>query len=220
VIVEDDPRAAELIAGHLLGVGLGVVFARNAEEGRRMIDQSRPRAITLDINMEGVDGWALLADLKSSPQTADIPVVVISVDDEPQRAELLGAADFLGKPIKKEALYQVLVAHGVPLRSVQGVAVVLVGPEGAELDRVERTLRRAGCSVVRAAAQDSRGLADAAKRADVLVTRAIEDVAGADLGTIPVVAIVDGDAQKPERIVRAVFDATAEKTARTKEVGG
>lgn len=218
VIVEDDPRAAELIAGHLLGVGLGVAFARNAEEGRRVIDQLRPRAITLDINMEGVDGWALLADLKSAPQTADIPVVVISVDDEPQRAELLGAAEFLGKPLEKEALYRVLHAHGVPLRSVHGVNVVLVGPDGAELDRVGENLRRAGCVVVRAGEQDPRGVEEAARRADVLVTRALEDVARADVGAIPVVAIVAGDSENPERIVRAVFGATAEK--RGKEAVG
>jgi CheY-like chemotaxis protein len=108
LVVEDDPSAAELISNTLRGAGLSVAFARSAEEAIRLAVELGPAAITLDIVMPGSDGWAALAQLKSTPVTSSIPVVVISVVDEPNRGILLGATDFLVKPVSRDALLAAL----------------------------------------------------------------------------------------------------------------
>ncbi|HEX7672455.1 MAG TPA: response regulator, partial [Polyangiaceae bacterium] len=102
----------------LRGAGLGVAFARSAQEAVRLAGELRPVAITLDIVMPGADGWAALSQLKSSPATSSIPVVVISVVDEPNRGLLLGAADVLVKPVSRDALLASLDRVGVPGRGV------------------------------------------------------------------------------------------------------
>jgi CheY-like chemotaxis protein len=66
--------------------------------------------------MPGADGWATLSQLRSDLATASIPVVVISVVDEPNRGTLLGAADFLVKPVSREALITSLERIGLPVR--------------------------------------------------------------------------------------------------------
>ena len=64
----------------------------------------RPDLITLDLLLPGRTGWQILRDLKQMPETRDIPVLVISVLDEDKAALTLGAAAYLRKPLKKEAL--------------------------------------------------------------------------------------------------------------------
>jgi signal transduction histidine kinase len=60
LVVDDDPQARELIAGHLLALGVGVVFARSASTAVELAQTMKPNAITLDIEMPGTDGWATL----------------------------------------------------------------------------------------------------------------------------------------------------------------
>ncbi len=66
---------AETIWSHLVSVWR---VARNAQEGIARARELRPDAITLDLLMPGATGWNVLHDLRQSPETADIPVLVIS----------------------------------------------------------------------------------------------------------------------------------------------
>jgi CheY-like chemotaxis protein/nitrogen-specific signal transduction histidine kinase len=124
LVVEDDPRAAQLIAAHLGAGGLSVAFARTAEQALALAIELRPTAITLDIVLPGTDGWTLLSQLKTAPETARIPVVVISMMDQPDRGVLLGAADYLAKPVSQAALLGTLEVAGVRLRRVGGQKVL------------------------------------------------------------------------------------------------
>ena len=149
LVVEDDPRAAELIAGELRSAGLGVAVTCNGAEALAMAEQLRPVAITLDILMPGTDGWEVLAQLKSSPITRDIPVIIVSIVDEPRRGVVLGADEYLMKPLPPGALHQALTRVGIDLHGVEGVRVCLLDTGNADLDRIEGELRRAGCIVER-----------------------------------------------------------------------
>jgi len=60
--------------------------------------------ITLDIMMPNVNGWEVISKLKQDPDTADIPVIVISILDDKNRAYRLGVKDYLLKPIEQDAL--------------------------------------------------------------------------------------------------------------------
>jgi CheY-like chemotaxis protein len=71
----------------------------------------RPDAITLDVMMPGMDGWAVLSALKADPDIADIPVVMLTIVDDKNLGYALGASDYLTKPIDRERLVTVLRQH-------------------------------------------------------------------------------------------------------------
>jgi len=122
LVVEDDPHAAELIGGHLRSAGFAVAFAQDPDEAVRLAAELKPVAITLDVVMPRVDGWAVLSRLKNTGATASIPVVIISIVDEQSRGLVLGANDYLVKPVSRGALLASLEAVGV--RPLPGGAAV------------------------------------------------------------------------------------------------
>jgi CheY-like chemotaxis protein/anti-sigma regulatory factor (Ser/Thr protein kinase) len=113
LVVEDDPKAAELLATHLRSAGWSVAVALDAEAAMEKARALRPAAITIDLLMPNVDGWNMLTRLKADPETAAIPVVVVSAVEEPNRGLVLGAADHLVKPVSRDALLRSLAAVGV-----------------------------------------------------------------------------------------------------------
>ena len=62
----------------------------------------------LDIQLPGLDGWELLAALKAAPETATIPVVVVSVLDDRARGRQSGAAAYLVKPVSRDDVLSAL----------------------------------------------------------------------------------------------------------------
>ena len=108
LVVDDDATVRELMQRHLERSGFRVITAADGIEALRRARESRPAAITLDITMPGIDGWTVLAALKGDPQLADIPVVLVSILDEPSRGYSLGAADYLVKPIERSRLLAAL----------------------------------------------------------------------------------------------------------------
>jgi len=111
LIIEDEPGARELMQNYLQPLGIRVEVARNAREGVARARELRPDTITLDLLLPGGTGWSVLRDLRQSPDTSGIPVLVISVLDEEQSALAQGAAAYLRKPLKKEALIRALREH-------------------------------------------------------------------------------------------------------------
>ena len=64
----------------------------------------KPYAITLDIMMPGLDGWQVIQQIKSDPETKSIPIIICSIVEERERGFSLGATDYLVKPILEEEL--------------------------------------------------------------------------------------------------------------------
>jgi signal transduction histidine kinase/DNA-binding response OmpR family regulator len=108
LVIDDDPAVRELMQRFLRREGFAVVVAASGEEGLRLAREVKPRAITLDVMMPGMDGWSVLAALKCDPELADIPVVVLTIVEERKLGHALGAADYLTKPIDWERLASVL----------------------------------------------------------------------------------------------------------------
>ncbi len=116
LVVDDDPDAREVLRRILTAEGLEVTTAADADEAFARLHESRPAMITLDVMMPGTDGWALLRQIKSDPAMAEIPVAMVTILDEQNRAFALGAADFVTKPVDAERLKSVLNRHGVGRR--------------------------------------------------------------------------------------------------------
>ena len=75
-----------------------------------------------------MDGWDVLAAVKRDAETADIPVIVVSILDERVKGRSHGAADYLVKPVSREQLLAALARAGV--MSEPSDAAPALGPEG------------------------------------------------------------------------------------------
>src|SRR5262249_41747648 len=108
LVIDDDATARELIADHLKAEGFSVVTAEGGVQGLKLARALRPTAITLDGMMPGPVGWWVLAASGKDPGVADIPVIMITIVDEPRRGIALGAAGYLTKPIDRERLHRLV----------------------------------------------------------------------------------------------------------------
>jgi adenylate cyclase len=108
LVIDDDPNVIELLRENLTEAGYHVIAARDGNEGIVSAREFRPSTIILDIVMPGKDGWQVLHELKADTKTRDIPVVLFSVVDQKNLGYRLGAADYLVKPIDRDALIAAL----------------------------------------------------------------------------------------------------------------
>lgn len=100
LVIDDDPDVRQLLRSFLLRHGYEVFEAAGGEQGLAMAKSSSPTIITLDAKMPGLNGWETLSQLKEDPETANIPVIMLTIlDDKGARGFALGAADYLTKPI-------------------------------------------------------------------------------------------------------------------------
>ena len=84
----------------------------DGHEALRLAEELKPAAVVLDIRLPGLDGWQVLQVLRADPDTADLPVVVVSVVDEQARGFALGADAYLLKPVSREDLLAALSEVG------------------------------------------------------------------------------------------------------------
>jgi CheY-like chemotaxis protein len=108
LVIDDEATVRDLMQRFLARQGFRVVAAATGEEGLRLARELEPDAITLDVMMPGLDGWAVLAALKGDPAVADIPVVMLTIVDDRNLGYTLGASDYLTKPLDRERLEAVL----------------------------------------------------------------------------------------------------------------
>src|SRR5258705_13717068 len=73
LVIDDDPAAIEMMRRFLTKEGFTVHAAPDGETGIKMAKEFHPNAITLDVMMPGMDGWAVLTQLKADPEITDIP---------------------------------------------------------------------------------------------------------------------------------------------------
>jgi len=111
LVVDDDPVARDLLQRALGRAGFRVECATDGEEAIQLARTLRPEAITLDVMMPGVDGWATLAALKADPELADIPVIMLTIVDDKNKGYALGAADYMTKPFDRGQLTAVLAKY-------------------------------------------------------------------------------------------------------------
>ena len=108
LVIEDDRSFAAVVADFAREKGFKVIIERSAQEAVRAAKRFRPCAITLDLLLKDSNGWAVLDRLKHDPDLRHLPVHVISVDDQRERALMQGAMSFLHKPVTREMLDSVL----------------------------------------------------------------------------------------------------------------
>jgi CheY-like chemotaxis protein len=104
LVVEDDVPFAKILLDAGRQAEFKVVIAPTGDHALSLVRRYRPAAITLDLKLPDMDGWAVLDRLKHDETTRHIPTSIISVDDARGRALRMGAYDFLQKPADPAAL--------------------------------------------------------------------------------------------------------------------
>ena len=147
LVIDDEPAARDLVQRVLIKEGYQVTSAASGPEGIALARRLQPDAITLDVMMAGMDGWAVLTALKADPLTAEIPVVMVTVVDERNLGFALGAADYLIKPIEWDRLLAVLEKTR---RHRAGSQVLIVEDDPDTREMLRRAAEKQGFSVVEA----------------------------------------------------------------------
>lgn len=144
LIVEDDRHIADLLVQHLERAGYRTLVAHRGEEALRLAREERPQLITLDIYLPDLDGFTVLERLKADPETAEIPVIIVSVMADRQRGVRLGAVDVLGKPVDAERLLRVVGQY----TGRRHARIVIVDDDAGTRSLLQDTLRGHGFEVV------------------------------------------------------------------------
>jgi PAS domain S-box-containing protein len=163
LIVDDESSSRELLASYL-EPEYSLVMAKSGVEAIKKAQQLRPDAITLDVLMPGNNGFESLASLRKNPDTANIPVIIVSIVDQKQVGFALGADDYLVKPVRRSALVEAIRRH-VPLPADDDSSILLVDDDPRALELLQETLRSAG--------YETQGVRSGARALEVLANKAV-----------------------------------------------
>jgi signal transduction histidine kinase/DNA-binding response OmpR family regulator/HAMP domain-containing protein len=141
LVVDDDAAVRSLLAKTLEKEGYRVISAGNGVEALMLAREHRPQAITLDVLMPQMDGWAVLKALKADVDLCNIPVIVVTVLNERGMAIPLGAADFVTKPVDRQRLAAILRDH---CAGPSGASILVVEDDLPTLDTLCRSLASMG----------------------------------------------------------------------------
>src|SRR5690606_15860049 len=147
LVIDDDGSACDVVSRTLAREGYRCVSARSGEDGLRLARDVRPALILRAVLMPGTAGVATLSMLKADPESAEIPVVMISITPDQGIAFALGATEYLVKPVDRDRLIETLRKH-LPAPVERPVLVV----EDDEVTRsmLRKLLERHGWGVVEA----------------------------------------------------------------------
>ncbi len=116
--IDDNADLVTLLQRYLAGHEVKVVGASDGQQALRLAEELSPQVITLDVMMPSQDGWEILQQLRRSPRTAHIPVIICSVLNEPELAQSMGASGYITKPVSQADLLDVLRRWLGPLQPV------------------------------------------------------------------------------------------------------
>jgi PAS domain S-box-containing protein len=148
LVIDDDPTALALMTRLLGAEGVHPVTAADGEEGLRLARELRPAMIFLDVMMPRLDGWAVLGALKNDPELARIPVIMATIVNEKEMGYLLGAAEYLTKPIDRQRLADILKKYRPTGPAAQ---VLIVEDDEATRQVLKRSLKKQGWTVAESA---------------------------------------------------------------------
>jgi signal transduction histidine kinase/DNA-binding response OmpR family regulator len=148
LVIDDDPLQRDLMQRYLRKEGYTVRTATGGAQGLHLARTLRPSAITLDVMMPDMDGWAVLSALKGDAELREIPVIMLTMVDDPVRGFTLGASDYATKPVNRRRLTQILQKYTC-LRPPCPVLVIDDDPSARALTRA--MLEKEGWAVTEAA---------------------------------------------------------------------
>jgi signal transduction histidine kinase/DNA-binding response OmpR family regulator len=149
LVVENDSQARELFAYYLSEAGYAVAHAVSGEQALQIVKEITLHAIVLDILLPKKDGWDVLTELKSQPETRDIPVVIVSITENRDLGFSLGAIEYFVKPVDRDRLIDV-IRHARDQIGREKLTILVIDDEPLNVEALNATLRGIGCNVLSA----------------------------------------------------------------------
>jgi PAS domain S-box-containing protein len=151
LVVEDERQASELLTLYLDEAGYQVICAFDGVEAIEKAKRLRPYAITLDIILPKKGGLEVLQELKSLPETKDIPIIIISIVENKELGLSLGAADYLIKPIDKLDLLHKLGEYNFSTKVKEApINILVVDDNPKDVELLTAILEPEGFGVIKA----------------------------------------------------------------------
>ena len=149
LVIEDDPRFAQILQDLATEMGFDCTVAPTAGEGLQSALEHQPAAIVLDVNLPDFSGLGVLDQLKRNPATRHIPVHIVSVADYSKEAMERGAVGYALKPVKREELVRAL--ERLEGKFSQGLRrVLIVEDDERQRESIELLLDGEGIEIVSA----------------------------------------------------------------------
>src|SRR6266853_129408 len=152
LVIEDNAVTGQLIRSQLTSSGYETLKCERPERALEIAEEHQPDAITLDLLMQPVHGLEVLLQLKNDPRTLNIPIIVVTIVDQPGIGTALGADEYLVKPVDKATLLaaveRCLRSRG---RAAPARAILVVEDDASTREMIEELLTAQGYSVIPAA---------------------------------------------------------------------
>jgi PAS domain S-box-containing protein len=116
LVVDDDPAVHDVLAATLGKEGYQITHAKDGIEALHLMRTHPPDVVTLDVMMPKMDGWSVLGIMKSEPQLAHIPVIMLTIVDHRNLGFSLGASEYMTKPIDRNRLIALIEKFAVSRR--------------------------------------------------------------------------------------------------------
>ena len=212
LVVDDDPRSAELIRLQLEAEGFEVLHATSAETALVVAAQQPLALITLDLMLPNMDGWEFLGHIKQVKELRAVPVLIISIVADRNKGFALGAAAIMQKPLSRLELYECLSELGLfPLPRGGALKILVVDDDPKAVELIVLRVQGLATSVLRA--HGGHEAVDAARRElpDLIVLDLMmPDLDGfgvvdalrdrKDTAAIPVLVVTAKDVTDAERV--------------------
>lgn len=159
--IDDNPDVLQLIDTALENSHYRVVSISDPTKAMEMVQMLHPSAVTLDVMMPQMNGWQVLHQIRSNPITASIPVIILTVLEDRSAAHVLGADEYLVKPVERDSLIRTLNQVSVQRTATERIPVavsinekqdtashlLIVKNEPTVRETLERILSQAGLDV-------------------------------------------------------------------------
>jgi signal transduction histidine kinase/CheY-like chemotaxis protein len=149
LVIDNDPTVHDLLKRSLTKEGFRVESALGGGTALQIARELRPTAITLDVVMPDMSGWDVLEALKTDPELADIPVIMLTIIDDKNKGFALGASDYLTKPIDRNRLVSILKRYGCDA-DTPPCSVLIVEDDPVTREMMRRMLEKEGWWVIEA----------------------------------------------------------------------
>ncbi len=147
LVIDDDASSRDLLYRYLTRDGFKVFTTSSGRQGLEAAEKHRPDVITLDVMMPGMDGWAVLRQLKADPLLRDIPVIMVTIVNDRNMGYMLGVSDYIVKPIDPQSLHLILQKYRCP---DPPCPVLVVDDDPTARDLLSKMLTKIGWDVAEA----------------------------------------------------------------------
>jgi PAS domain S-box-containing protein len=148
LVIDNDPQVLELTRRYLIKEEWRILTATNGDDGLQLAKKLLPAAITVNLTLADRDGWEVLMALQADPALADIPVILFTLKVDTQRGYVLGASQYVNKPINTARLSSLLRNYQgeKPLRQA-----LIIDDDPGEREALSRLVAKERWSVSEAA---------------------------------------------------------------------